>query len=146
MAQDYAETIRAELATWELIHDAWIDSTGSDDPYLEDFEALATLAEIGGWEEVENFGSVSSLYTEANALDAWVTVQRRYDGSENVQNVTILRTAGGPHCEIIASMNGGRAEIVTRWGGDTGRAFIMSRMIEEAAELAVECIATGVQA
>jgi hypothetical protein len=43
-------------------------------------------------------------------------------------------------------MNGGRAEIVTYWGGDTGRAFIMSRMIDEAAELALECIATGVSA
>jgi hypothetical protein len=149
MAQDYAETIRDELATWELIHDAWISADQDPEEAAEiliDPELIATLDEVGGWEEVENHGTVSSLYTEANALDAWVTVQRRYDGSENVENVTILRTAGGPHCEIIASMNGGRAEIVTCWGGDTGRAFIMSRMIDEAAELALECIDTGVQA
>ena len=149
MAQEYAETIRDEVESWEKIHHAWGQSGQDPETVLEyladDPDALRELEDAGGVSELENFGGVSSLYTELHALDAWLTVKKRYNGRETVESVTILRTCGGPNCEIVAHESGG-IEILAYWGGDTGRVRTASEMIEEAAELATEAISYGVNA
>ena len=156
MAQEYAETIREELQAWERLHQIW-GATGQDlrvaaeeldgDAGTLARQAREELESAGGWEVVAEYGSVASLYTDTNALDAWTVAHHRYDTDPQPVSVVILRTAGGPHCEIVASLTDpGSVEVITAWGTDTGRAWLRSEMIAEAAELAAEAIAYGVQA
>ena len=156
MAQEYAETIREELQAWERLHQIW-QAIGQD-PRVAAVEldgdagtlarqAREELEGAGGWGVVAEYGSVASLYTDTNALDAWTVAHHRYDTDPEPVSVVILRTAGGPHCEIVASLTDpGSVEVITAWGTDTGRAWLRSEMIAEAAELAAEAIAYGVQA
>ena len=156
MAQEYAETIREELQAWERLHQIW-QAIGQDlrvaaeeldgDAGTLARQAREELESAGGWEVVAEYGSVASLYTDTNALDAWTVAHHRYDTDPQPVSVVILRTAGGPHCEIVASLTDpGSVEVITAWGTDTGRAWLRSEMIAEAAELGAEAIAYGVQA
>lgn len=155
MAQEYAETIREELRAWERLHQIWqaghdpetaAEMLGQDGGTLAR-QAREELDGVGGWETIDDHGSVASVYTDHYALDAWTVAHHRYDTDPEPVAVVILRTVGGPNCHISADLNDpGSVEVLTWWGGDTGRAWLRSEMIAEAAELAADCIAYGVNA
>lgn len=106
-AQKYAETIAEEVRDLDKA------LSGSD----EAAEALARL-EMNDRDEAE--GDWFGLWLNETALDVSVRVDVR--GLDKGATVIVLRTAGGPRCEIVwDSHDGSNVEVLAWWGSDVGR-------------------------
>lgn len=108
-AQKYSETIAQEVNNLETV------AKGPDADGYED--ALAAL-EMDDRDELD--GDPVGLWMTETPLDFSVRVDTR--GPGHGYSIVLLRTTGGPHCEIRHDSNDGEnVEIVTWWASDFGR-------------------------
>jgi len=106
-AQKYAETIAGEVRD---LDQALSGGEGAD-------EALARL-EMNDREEAE--GQWFGLWLNETALDVSVRVDVR--GIDRGATIIVLRTAGGPRCEITwDSHDASNVEVLSWWASDFGR-------------------------
>lgn len=105
-AQEYAETIAREVRALETA----LRGRGADG-YQEAIEAL----EISDDDE-----SVFHSWLNEIALDVSVRVDVR--GADHGFTVIVLRTVGGPRCEVVFdSHDGNTIEVLAWWSGEVGR-------------------------
>ena len=105
-AQNYSESIAGEIENLEIV------SQGPDADGYED--ALRELELFGRDEDP------IGLWMTETPLDFSVRVDTR--GRDHGYSVVILRTTGGPRCEIVYdSHDGYNVEVLTWWGSDFGR-------------------------
>mgnify|MGYP003349551019 CR=1 FL=1 len=108
-AQEYAETIAAEMRNLETV------LSGSDaEGYAE------ALAALGMNDRQEAEGDWFGLWATETALDLSVRVDTR--GREYGTTVIVLRTVGGPRCEIVwDSHDASNVEVLCWWSSEIGR-------------------------
>ena len=106
-AREYCHAIECELIALENLLDCEAVRTDDDDARL--LEAYAEL-------EFENTGDA------ADAIHQWITetllefkILRTDD--RNQTRVEMLRTCGGPHCEITRDSNDGQVIAITTYDG-----------------------------
>jgi hypothetical protein len=105
-AQQYAETIADE------VRDLNLALSGGE----EAREALERLEMI---DRAEAEGDWFAVWMDEVALDVSVRVDVR--GVDRGANVVVLRTVGGPRCEILwDKFDGALVEVVAFWGSDRG--------------------------
>lgn len=104
LASNYAETIAAELRTLEHAAELW----------QSDEDAAAAMLDAAA-DEISDAGGPIAWWV-AGVLDVRVFTAR--DG----HIVKVIRTVGGPHCEIVREDDGGRGRLDVRvwWGADEG--------------------------
>lgn len=103
-AQQYAETISEEVSSLEIV------LRGDEaDGYAD---ALSRL-EMTDREDAE--GDYFGLWATETLLDVSVRVDLR--GSDYGTTIVMLRTVGGPRCEIIRDSHDGDAVEVLSWSG-----------------------------
>jgi hypothetical protein len=132
-AQRYSASIADEVRA--------IDQLLSD-PYEKDLRA-ALLAELELDHLEETADGIEILYVWLNEtiLDVSVMLDTRPDTLNS--RVVLLRTAGGPHCEITRdSNNGEQITVETTWGGEFGRCVVwagtLAAYLDELAETHAE--------
>ena len=117
-AHDYALLIRAEILALDTLLENWGDIAGNLPEDIDDADTLgeirAAMEELGiGWPESSDT-DVMTDYLNETCLD--MTVLRATDGGR--ERVEILRTCGGPRCDITRDTNDGTVvEIVAHDGG-----------------------------
>jgi hypothetical protein len=115
-AWEYAEVIREEL---ELVAEV--------DRYVNRYNKSSNwpnrvrdwLDEQGikyGPRHTENIPDIGIHYLN-DALDVWVEMEYRPDRGLDAGSVRLLRTCGGPHCEIIYDGDD-ELRIETAWGSE----------------------------
>lgn len=103
-AQNYAELISQEVSALETVLRG---------PNAEGYaEALARL-EMTDREDAE--GDYFGLWATETLLDVSVRVDLR--GSDYGTTIILLRTVGGPRCEIVRDSHDGDAVEVLSWSG-----------------------------
>lgn len=123
-AHDYALLIRAEILALETLIENWQDVAGySPDDMPEDIDAdtladiVAALAELGiEWPAGDT--DLMADYLNETCLDLTVLRVANRANYEDRTRVEILRTCGGPRCDITRDSNDGTVvEIVAHDGG-----------------------------
>lgn len=105
-SETYSRTIADELIALDTV-------LGASDPD-EIAEALAVLE----MDTDLDAGDAFTVYLNETALDVSVKLDTR--GADYGSRVEILRTCGGPHCEITRDTNDGTAlTVTTHYGTDT---------------------------
>lgn len=123
-AQDYAQLIADEVRNLETV------ASGPDSDGYEAALAALELSPDDVWSDP------IGAWMSDTALDFSVKIDSR--GIDHGWSVTVLRTTGGPHCEVVHDSNHGtHVEVVCYWGGDYGRVMLSARnltaMLEEIA-------------
>lgn len=104
-AYDYSHTIAEEVLALDTI----LSSTDPD----EIAEALATLELDPDTDPTD----AAYVWINETALDVAILADTR--GTDHGARIEILRTCGGPHCQINRDTNNGTVvEIVSHWGTD----------------------------
>lgn len=131
-ARSYALTIASELLAVEALHDFIQEGsiTFSDEEAFNELlaeepvktrkEILDALDTIGGFDNLDEYNSVSMAYLESVALEISYTIKGTIGSHEkpDLHSVSILRTFGGPNC-WLETFDGETFEVRTYWGGDT---------------------------
>lgn len=127
-AQKYAENIADEVRALDKA------LSGGD----EAAQALVDL-EMSDREDAE--GDWFGLWLNETALDVSVRVDTR--GHEHGATVIVLRTVGGPRCEIVwDDHDAWNVEVLAWWGHDFGRERITVEHVATRFEELVELAAT----
>lgn len=106
-AQDYCRSIQCELDALENLLDCETVRTDDDDTRLA--KAYAEL-------EFENTGDTSeAIYQWINETLLDFKILRTDD--RNQTRIEMLRTCGGPHCEITRDSNDGQVIAITTYDG-----------------------------
>lgn len=100
-ATDYCETIANELRHLE----ATVTETPDTDSYRESLEYLEM-------EHVEQGGELVTWLSES-----CLEITKNYDDDGELLGYTILRTCGGPRCEIRRELRDGENFYVDTWDG-----------------------------
>jgi hypothetical protein len=123
-ARDYALLIKAEIVALDTLLECWGDIAGISN---EEKDALAedTLSEVNDalaaleleWPEYDDADIVGDyLNGTCLSLDIW----RKVGDSDGATRIEILRTCGGPRCDILRdSDDGSIVEIRVYCGSDS---------------------------
>ena len=122
-AYEYALLIKRELLALDTLLDNWQDIAAAVPDDLADMEGqgvgdiIDALAELGmEWPENDGIDVISS-YLNETCLELTVL---KATGDSDRARVEILRTCGGPRCDITRDTNDGdMVEIVVHSGGDS---------------------------
>jgi hypothetical protein len=123
-ARDYALLIKAEIVALDTLLECWADIAGISN---EEKDALAedTLAEVKdalaaldiSWPDDDGADIVGD-YLNNTCLD--VDIWRKVGDSDGATRIEILRTCGGPRCDILRdSDDGSIVEIRVHCGSDS---------------------------
>jgi hypothetical protein len=90
-------------------------------PYEKDLrEALLNELELDHLDATADGSDILYTWLNESVLDVSVQIDTRPDTLNG--RVVLLRTSGGPHCEIVREYgNGETVEVTTTWGGEFGR-------------------------
>lgn len=103
-AEDYSRTIADEL----IALDTLLTWRSDDEEKLEALQLLEMDPDTDPDDAI-------SIYLNETALD--LSIRRDTRGSEHPATIEILRTCGGPHCDIKRDTNDGTAIEVTTYDG-----------------------------
>lgn len=94
------------------------------DPYEKDLrEALLNELELTHLDPTADGWEIMSVWLNETVLDVSVMIDTRKDTLNG--RVVLLRTVGGPRCEIVRDYgNGDTVEVLTWWGGEYGRSVV----------------------
>lgn len=95
-AYDYAVTITEELRVLAHVAEQW----NTEDPEEWDSEARRWADDLSYDPDSDDMPDLGARYLE-DALDVWSVLHHRWDQTPTVHEVRLLRTCGGPHCEIV---------------------------------------------
>lgn len=122
-AQDYALLIRQELDALEILLTNWGDIAGIEEHDANLDEATldevkdALLALEMEWPD-DDGADVVGMYLDQTCLD--VDVWRKVSSNDNSTKIEILRTCGGPRCDIFRDSEDGSAiEVRVSSGSDS---------------------------
>jgi hypothetical protein len=122
-ARDYALLIKAEIVALDTILENWSDIAGIpeydaniDETTLDEIKDSLIALELE-WPEYDDADIVGD-YLNGTCLD--VDIWRKVGDSDGATRIEILRTCGGPRCDILRdSDDGSIVEIRVHCGSDS---------------------------
>jgi hypothetical protein len=114
-AQQYSATISEEIEALNAL---------TADPYEKDLrEALLSRLEFDHLDPTLDGWEILSVWLNESVLDVSVQIDTRKDTLNG--RVVLLRTVGGPRCEVVREYgNGDTVEVLTWWAGEYGRSVV----------------------
>jgi hypothetical protein len=107
-AYEYAQQIKGEIVAVECLADNWGAIAGQDPDDVEPelrADIVKALAELGEEWPDDDGADIVSEYLNNTCLD--LTVLKAVNGDRDATRVEILRTCGGPRCDITRDSNDG---------------------------------------
>lgn len=118
-AEDYSRTIAEEVIALDTILAGapYGFDPSNIDPDDEEHAAYLDAIRTLEMEHVTDPDEIPDVWLNETALDVAILADTR--GPEFGARIEILRTAGGPHCQIDRDTNNSTVvEVVTHWGTD----------------------------
>lgn len=113
-AQNYSATISEEVEALEQL---------LSDPFGEERETLLTKLELDHLEPTDDGHDIIAVWLNEDVLDVSVQIDTRKDTVNG--RVVLLRTVGGPRCEVVREYgNGTVIEILSWYCGEFGRVVV----------------------
>jgi hypothetical protein len=113
-AQNYSALISGEVVALEQL---------LSDPFGEDRETLLTELGLDHLEPTDNGHDIIAVWLNETVLDVSVQIDTRKHYLDG--RVVLLRTVGGPRCEVVREYeNGTEVEILTWSSGEFGRVVV----------------------
>ena len=113
-AQNYSATISEEVEALEQLF---------SDPFGEERETLLTELGLDHLEPTDNGHDIIAVWLNETVLDVSVQIDTRKDTVNG--RVVLLRTVGGPRCEVVREYGNGKAVEVLTWSsGEFGRVVL----------------------
>jgi hypothetical protein len=131
-AYDYTVTICEELQVLAHVAEQW----NTEDPEDWDSETRRWADDLSFDPDSDDMPDLGAQYVE-DALDVYSVLHHRWDQQLNVDRVVLLRTCGGPHCEIV--WNGDdMLTVQVWWGGEESRSRVECSPVADALALIAE--------
>lgn len=139
-AHEYAETIREELEALNTVLSGPPNDYNPDADPMDDDPGAADYRyalDVLGSNYDADPADVFYAYLNETALD--LAIRKDVRGADYETTVEILRTCGGPHCDITRNTHDGTAVTITvYWGGEecTRRIYLqdVAAALDEIAE------------
>jgi hypothetical protein len=131
-AHDYCKTIATELNVLAHVAEQW----NIEDPEEWDSETRSWADDLSYNPDSDDMPDVGARYVE-DALDVYSVLHHRWDQQLSVDRVVLLRTCGGPHCEIVWDGDD-MLTVQVWWGGEESTRRVECSPVADALALIAE--------
>jgi hypothetical protein len=131
-AYDYTVTICEELQVLAHVAEQW----NTEDPEDWDSEARRWADDLSFDPDSNDTPDLGAQYVE-DALDVYSVLHHRWDQQLSVDRVVLLRTCGGPHCEIVWDGDD-TLTVHVWWGGQESRSRVECSPVADALAMIAE--------